>query len=110
MHNGKGLRLVKVRNPWGSQKWTGLWSDASTAWTDALVSQVGSTVGEPGVFFISLEDFIVNFSTTNVCKYEDQIEETHVIERNPVDGMNSYNFSLSESGLSQCGHIDILVS
>lgn len=111
MHNGKGLRLLKVRNPWGSQKWTGIWSDTSTAWTDSLVAELGSTIGEPGVFFIQLEDFLMNFSTTNVCKYEDNIEETHVIEKKPVDNsMMSYAFSLDESQVAKCHHIDILVS
>ena len=111
MHNGKGLRLLKVRNPWGSQKWTGIWSDSSTVWTDDLVAELGSTIGEPGVFFIQLEDFLMNFTTTNVCKYEDKIKETHVIEKKPIDnGIMSYAFGLSEADLAQCGHIDILVS
>ena len=29
----RGQRLVKVRNPWGSDEWRGAWSDGSEQWT-----------------------------------------------------------------------------
>jgi hypothetical protein len=34
--NGNTVRLVKLRNPWGSGEWNGDWSDQSPLWTDEL--------------------------------------------------------------------------
>lgn len=36
-----GVRLVKLRNPWGSERYTGPWSDNSDLWTDALRAEAG---------------------------------------------------------------------
>jgi calpain-15 len=30
------IRLLKIRNPWGSNEWTGDWSDSSDKWTPEL--------------------------------------------------------------------------
>lgn len=27
-----GLKLVKIRNPWGSQRWTGKWNQNDDTW------------------------------------------------------------------------------
>jgi hypothetical protein len=34
--DGKTVRLLKLRNPWGEGEWKGPWSDRSTLWTEAL--------------------------------------------------------------------------
>ena len=31
---GKLLRLVQLRNPWGQSEWKGAWSDSSKEWTE----------------------------------------------------------------------------
>lgn len=40
---GKKIRLVKVRNPWGSHEWTGDWSDNSPLWTPRLLKELDQT-------------------------------------------------------------------
>ena len=32
-HKGKEIKLLKLRNPWGSGEWQGDWSDKSNLWT-----------------------------------------------------------------------------
>lgn len=36
LYEHNGLRLLKIRNPWGDQEWTGDWSDKSSKWTPEL--------------------------------------------------------------------------
>ena len=55
---GDEHRLVELRNPWGSEKWFGPWSDSSTEWTDDLRKQVDHLSDNDGKFFMSIEDYI----------------------------------------------------
>ena len=51
--NNMTLRLLKLRNPWGSGgEWTGAWSDNSKLWTDDLKEKFGLTKEDDGTFFI----------------------------------------------------------
>jgi len=34
--SGEVVRLLRLRNPWGSGEWQGDWSDKSSLWTPAL--------------------------------------------------------------------------
>ena len=34
--DGRKIRLIKLRNPWGQMEWNGEWSDNSTSWTPEL--------------------------------------------------------------------------
>jgi len=42
------LRLLKVRNPWGSQEWNGAWSDGSKEWTAEMMKELNHTFGDDG--------------------------------------------------------------
>ena len=64
---GRELKLLKLRNPWGSGEWQGDWSDKSELWTPALKKKVGFSDVDDGVFFIELEDYLQHFSWTSVC-------------------------------------------
>ena len=66
-HKGEEVKLLKLRNPWGSGEWQGDWSDNSALWTPALRKQVGAVSGDDGAFFIGLDDYLQHFSWTSVC-------------------------------------------
>lgn len=51
-----GERLVKVRNPWGSEGFTGDWSDGSSKWTDKAKQEVSFEKANDGTFYMSVED------------------------------------------------------
>lgn len=52
------LRLLKLRNPWGSQEWNGAWSDGSKEWTPDVMKELDHTFGDDGIFWISYKDFL----------------------------------------------------
>ncbi|MCJ1248506.1 hypothetical protein MMC30_005724 [Trapelia coarctata] len=53
-----GLRLLKVRNPWGKTEWQGPWSDGSKEWTPEWMQILNHKFGDDGVFWISYRDLL----------------------------------------------------
>ena len=54
-----GARLMQMRNPWGSERYTCAYSDTSDLWTPKLREEAGATetaVNE-GIFFMTIEDY-----------------------------------------------------
>ncbi|KAF4669060.1 hypothetical protein FOL46_001649 [Perkinsus olseni] len=74
-----GLRLLKLRNPWGSRVWRGPYGPSSDEWTPELQSQLQSATQEPptgqGIFWISLADLRRYFCSVTVCLHEDSWSE-----------------------------------
>lgn len=52
------VRLLKLRNPWGSQEYNGAWSDGSKEWTPEVMKELNHTFGDDGMFWISYPDFL----------------------------------------------------
>jgi calpain-15 len=65
--DGNHLKLLEVRNPWGSGEWTGDWGDDSDLWYPELKERLHSVEREDGTFFICLDDFFVQFSSSTIC-------------------------------------------
>ncbi|KAK5712060.1 hypothetical protein LTR15_012129 [Elasticomyces elasticus] len=68
------LRLLKLRNPWGKTEWKGDWSDGSKLWTPDMMTNLGHTFGDDGVFWISYKDFLKHFKNINRVRLFD---DTH---------------------------------
>ena len=70
-NQGKMVRLLRVRNPWGnSTEWNGDWSDTSLKWklvSDDIKDQINFHRKADGEFFICLEDFVKMFSEVTIC-------------------------------------------
>jgi hypothetical protein len=64
---GNKIRLLKIRNPWGSNEWTGDWSDNSTKWTPEIKKILNYDNEDDGTFWISYEDFCKFYTTTHIC-------------------------------------------
>ncbi len=59
-----GTRLLMVRNPWGTFEWDGAWADESEEWTEEMIDYFEPNFDtEDGAFWISYEDFLINFDS-----------------------------------------------
>ncbi|KAL1966929.1 hypothetical protein VTN77DRAFT_3673 [Rasamsonia byssochlamydoides] len=56
-----GVRLLRVRNPWGKKEWSGAWSDGSEEWTPQWMERLNHKFGNDGVFWISYEDLLKKY-------------------------------------------------
>lgn len=56
-YEGNGLKLIKLRNPWGSHEWNGDWSDKSKKWTSKLKKELNYVDADDGSFWMSFDDF-----------------------------------------------------
>lgn len=61
-----GARLVKIRNPWGSEGFKGDWSASSSLWTDSLKAEAGEKGLDDGIFFMSLEQFHQHMESSEI--------------------------------------------
>ena len=69
-------RLVKLRNPWGKEKYTGPWCDncerhfsVMSDWDsidEGVKNSLSLTFADDGVFYIRFEDYYENFLLTSV--------------------------------------------
>jgi len=66
----KNIRLLKLRNPWGSYEWSGDYSDKSDKWDEELRNFVNFKNQDDGIFFMKIEDFLNYFPYTFICKYK----------------------------------------
>lgn len=93
-----GLRLLKLRNPWGKGEWTGPWSDKSTLWTDDFKQQAGWVDLDDGVFFMAYEDFRDNFESFTVAYYHDSYYYSALQTTNGKGDTDTMQVTVAETG------------
>ena len=57
LDNGEVLRLVKIKNPWAVERYTGPFRDNDPNWTDDMRKQCGSKIENDGLFHIPIADY-----------------------------------------------------
>ena len=103
-----GHKLVQLRNPWGNQtEWKGAWGDHSKEWNERRKriayermeanAYEKAVIGEAdGIFWMSLNDFFMNFDSFTVCRFFDQewkeifYESEWKIEKGNAGGCTNY--------------------
>jgi hypothetical protein len=78
--NGENIKLLKVRNPWGSMKYTGKWGANWEGWTDEAQEKFDykNTYDGEGEFFIDYADFLYFFADVDICQIEDRVCMKHL--------------------------------
>lgn len=67
------IRLVRIRNPWGTKEWQGKWAASSEEWTEKLRKQIGETAYKKGdgTFFMEFSEMIQRFDHMDVAKCQE---------------------------------------
>ena len=71
--SGGPVRLLRLRNPWGSTEWKGAFSDTDKGrWSRRLRNKLGydpdRVDADDGEFFMQWSDFTVNFEEIYLCR------------------------------------------
>ena len=80
-------RLVKLKNPYRDEEFTGDWSDDSDLWTDEIKEQCefnkkddeygDEEENQDGIFYMSFNDFIEYFADIDIAKVEGGYQTTY---------------------------------
>ena len=72
----KGVKLLNLRNPWGSFEWKGPWSDNSREWNSDFKAHFKPVFdSDDGAFWMSYEDFINNFQRIVIGRLGFKVEK-----------------------------------
>ncbi|XP_018423573.1 PREDICTED: calpain-13-like [Nanorana parkeri] len=65
------VKLIRLWNPWGQGEWRGAWNDKSPTWTELREEdrQRLRRVRDDGEFWMSWEDFSLEFSIIILCNH-----------------------------------------
>ena len=97
IHDGKKIRLLRIRNPWGDTEWKGDWSDSSRLWNDELRAKFDYKNINDGAFWMSVEDFVKYFDATIICNVlYDEKAKHFKIENKDLSKPLVYNMFLKE--------------
>lgn len=70
--NGKQMRILQLRNPWGKFEWRGSLSDGDKLWTTLSQTSIDSLkyvgkASDDGVFYMLYPDFVSLFNILDIC-------------------------------------------
>ena len=68
VHEIKGEKVIRLRNPFGEKEFNGDWSDNSTKWTEELRKQYNYYEKDDGDFFMGYNDFMIYFTSIGIVK------------------------------------------
>ncbi|XP_075194082.1 calpain-2 catalytic subunit-like [Anomaloglossus baeobatrachus] len=62
-------QLIKIRNPYGNEEWTGKWNDKSEEWNklDPLIRKDLNSQKEDGEFWMPFSEFVKEFTEVEIC-------------------------------------------
>ncbi|CAI5770501.1 calpaincalpain-9 [Podarcis lilfordi] len=69
-YQGRKVKLIRVRNPWGQVEWNGPWSDNSHEWRSVSPSEkkrLYQTALDDGEFWMKFDDFQSHFDKVEIC-------------------------------------------
>ena len=87
-------RLLRIRNPWGSDSFTGPWNDNDSRWTAAYKAQVPYSNSNDGYFFMDVNDFVISFYYFQINYYRDDWKLSYYDRQSDDGSLHTYTFTL----------------
>ena len=72
--NENEIKLLKIKNLYGSNKWLGDWSDGSHKWNEEFIKKCGFDKKEKGIFWIAFDDYLRFYTSTHICHLHDEYQ------------------------------------
>jgi hypothetical protein len=121
---GEIEKLIKLRNPWAEETYTGPYNDKDDQWTEELLKQVDHLSKNDGSFFMPVASFKENFESFFIAMYEDwntssldatwdrtstkqTFNVTNPVEQGVVFGLEMYNNRLFPNGCDESEMMDM---
>ncbi|CAC5412924.1 CAPN15 [Mytilus coruscus] len=101
-----GERLLKIRNPWGSESWNGNWSDNSPKWQKVkpeVKRKLKPDGNTHGIFWIEFNEYRKHFGSVEICKTRDW-HETRIKGSFPSSADGPWKGNSSKDGF-----VDMLI-
>ena len=76
--SGKSVKLLKIRDPWGTEQYDGPWNDKDENWSTQLRIQTGAVNRNDGIFWVPVETFIKTFNYFTIMYYRDNYKESRL--------------------------------
>lgn len=93
------VKLIQLRNPWGSGEWKGDWADDDNEnWTPELKKKAGWTDADDGTFFMCLEDFARYYSRVQICRIEAHYTYASKVAKHKHGQFSLIRFAVQGSG------------
>lgn len=88
--SGTEVKLVKVRNPWGTENYKGDYSDSSAKWTsEAMKTRAGMVKANDGEFFMPIDLYKKWMSDTTINFNMDKVTTAHHLTLNAPKNNNT---------------------
>jgi len=81
-----GTKLFKLRNPWGTEKYQGPWSDSSAKWNDQFKAEVKMETLNDGTFFMDVPTYKTQFEDTTINWAIEDFEHQYFAKFNDDSG------------------------
>jgi len=98
----KKIKLLNLRNPWGSFEWKGKWSDTDLKTWDAhpnIAKKVGFVAEDDGSFWMAFDDFLKIYNVLEICD-RTTINNLHLNVNE--DASSKYKLSILKGCMKGC--------
>lgn len=105
--DGESIKLLKIRNPWGSINYKGKWGPNDSRWTKDLKDafEYKNVYDGEGEFYISYDDFLFYFGDIDICKIEKRI----CLLQSKIEYSDPHPYKLFEINLSEPSKLDVTI-